>query len=340
MATAGSSKILRYGVFIMVVLTTIYFLFLVREVLLSFFLGGILAYLLFRPVSYLEKKGVKRLWGILLVYLLLFAGLFMFFSLAVPAMVMELNQMTKILPDYAEQAEDIGQKIDGMELGKLTPILKENLKQIETKLFEGLKGFLGGFYNFLGKILALIFSPILAFYIVNDWEKIRDAFLGLFAPSARREIKSVLGKVDDALIEFLKGHLIIATFVGIFTGIAAALLGVKFPFLIGFIAGVADLIPYFGAIFGGFFAVLIAFSNSLQLALYMGLAVMLIQQIESNLITPRIMGGKLGMHPLLIVFALLAGGKLIGIWGMLLAVPLAASLKVIAEWAFLKLVEN
>lgn len=340
MSLAGSSRIIRYSFFIMVVLATIYFLFLVREVLLSFFLGGILAYLLFRPISFLERKGIKRLWGILLVYLLMFSALFIFFSLAVPAMVVELNQMTEVIPDYADQARDISQSIDGMELGKLTPILKENLEEIENRLLEGLKDFLGGFYSFLGKILALAFSPILAFYIINDWEKIRDAVLSLFSPSARREIKTVLGRVDVALIEFLKGHLIIAAFVGIFTGVAAALLRVKFPFLIGFIAGVADLVPYFGAIFGGIFAVFIAFSSSLRLALYMALAVLIIQQVESNIVTPRIMGGKLGMHPLLIVFALLAGGKLMGIWGMLLAVPLAAAIKVIAEWVFLKMVES
>ena len=336
----ANSKIYRYFFFIVVVLATIYFLFLVREVLLTFFLGAVLAYLLFRPISFLERKGLKRVWAILLLYLLLLAVFSLFFSLAVPAMVVELDQMAGILPDYAEQARDMAKSIDGMELGKLTPVLKENLNQIENKLFEGLENFLGGFYSFLGKFLALAFSPILAFYIINDWEKIRDAFLGLFSPSFRREIKAVLEKIDEALIEFLKGHLIIATFVGIFTGIAAALLGVKFPLLIGLVAGVADLVPYFGAFLGGFFALLIALSESLQLALYMGLAVLLIQQVESNIITPRIMGGKLGMHPLLIVFALLAGGKLMGIWGMLLAVPLAAALKVVIQWAFLKMVES
>ena len=336
----ASSKIYRYFFFIVVVLATIYFLFLVREVLLTFFLGAVLAYLLFRPISFLERKGLKRVWAILLLYLLLLAVFSLFFSLAVPAMVVELNQMAGILPDYADQARDMAKSIDGMELGKLTPILKENLNQIENKLFKGLENFLGGFYSFLGKFLALAFSPILAFYIINDWEKIRDAFLGLFSPSFRREIKALLEKIDEALIEFLKGHLIIATFVGIVTGIAAALLGVKFPLLIGLVAGVADLVPYFGAFLGGFFAILIALSESLQLALYMGLAVLLIQQVESNIITPRIMGGKLGMHPLLIVFALLAGGKLMGIWGMLLAVPLAAALKVVIQWAFLKMVES
>lgn len=336
----ASSKIYRYFFFIVVVLATIYFLFLVREVLLTFFLGAVLAYLLFRPISFLERKGLKRVWAILLLYLLLLTVFSLFFSLAVPAMVVELNQMAGILPDYADQARNMAKSIDGMELGKLTPVLKENLNQIENKLFEGLKNFLGGFYSFLGKFLALAFSPILAFYIINDWEKIRDSFLGLFSPSFRREIKAVLDKIDEALIEFLKGHLIIATFVGIFTGTAAALLGVKFPLLIGLVAGVADLVPYFGAFLGGFFAILIALSESLQLALYMGLAVVIIQQVESNIITPRIMGGKLGMHPLLIVFALLAGGKLMGIWGMLLAVPLAAALKVVIQWAFLKMVES
>ena len=99
------------------------------------------------------------------------------------------------------------------------------------------------------------------------------------------------------------------------------------------------MIPYFGAFLGGVPAVAVALTESWQLALYMALAIFVIQQVEGGLITPRVIGDKLGIHPLVIVFALLSGGKLLGIWGMLLAVPLAAVLRVLISWLYLKLVE-
>ncbi|HZJ84343.1 MAG TPA: AI-2E family transporter, partial [Syntrophomonadaceae bacterium] len=193
-------------------------------------------------------------------------------------------------------------------------------------------------YNLLGKVLAIIFSPILAFYILNDWEKIRETFLKLFSPAARRALINLFSEIDLVLIEFFKGHLLVATFVGVLIGFLALILGVNFPLLIGILSGITNLIPFFGAFLGGIPAVAVALSESFKLALYMTIGIFVVQQIESNLITPNVIGGKLGLHPLVIVFVLLAGGKLAGIWGMLLAVPLAAILKIIVKWLYLKLI--
>src|SRR5690606_4725537 len=132
---------------------------------------------------------------------------------------------------------------------------------------------------------------------------------------------------------------LVASFVGLMVGLAAFLLGVKYPLILGIISGVTNLIPYFGAFLGAIPAVAVALTDSWRLALYMALAIFAIQQVESGLITPRVIGNRLGLHPLVIVFALLSGGKLLGIWGMLFAVPLAAALKVFISWFYLKLVK-
>lgn len=336
-----TGRILRYLLFFMMASAIIYFFFLVREVLYTFALGAILAYLLFRPVSIMGKKGLKRVWAILILYLLVIIILTAFFSLALPGMVKELGDLAGLLPGYAQTIDDFTGRMGKMDMtGQLTPLIDENINQAKNSIYNMLKNFVGSFYDLLGKLLALIFSPILAFYIMNDWEKIKNGFLNLLSPRARRQVLILTEEIDDALIEFLKGHLMVAAFVGTATGLAALLAGVKFPLLIGVLAGVADLIPYFGPFLGAVPAVLIALTDSLHLAFTMALAVLIIQQVESNIITPRIIGGRLGMHPLLIVFALLSGGELWGIWGMLAAVPVAAVLKVIAGWAYLKLVEQ
>jgi predicted PurR-regulated permease PerM len=336
----NSRKLSHYFIFAVALIISVYFLYLVREVLLTFFLGALLAYLLFRPVAFIEKKGLKRVWSIIALYLGVAVIASIILVLAVPGLVTELSKLAELYPQYAQQAQQMAGRLDEINAPEqLNQVINKNLGKIESYIYQALNSFLSGFYNFLGKILALIFSPILAFYIMNDWEKIRESFLNLFSPRARHEIIMVSGQIDNVLIEFIKGHLTVAAFVGCGIGIAAAFIGVKFPLLIGILSGITNLVPYFGPILGGIPAIALAASDSFRLALYMTIAIVVIQQLESNLITPKIMGDKLGLHPLVIVFALLAGGKLLGIWGMLFAVPVTAVLKVIVGWSYLKLVE-
>ncbi|MDD3893463.1 MAG: AI-2E family transporter [Syntrophomonadaceae bacterium] len=334
------NKLARYILFLVVITATIYFLYLVREVLFSFVAAAILAYLLFRPVLFIESKGIKRPIAIIILYFLLFGTAAALLAFAVPGIVSELSQLTELIPEYAEEAKDMTAKVDDLNIpGEVKQIFDENIKKVNSYVYHGLRAFITSLYSLLGKVAAIIFSPILAFYILNDWEKIRDGLLQLLSPKARREISIVFNQIDNVLLEFLKGHLLVALFVGIAVGIAALIIGVKLPLLLGIIAAVTNLIPYFGAFLGGLPAVLLALSQSMADAAYMLIAVAVIQQIEGNVITPKIIGNKLGMHPLLIVFSILAGGKIMGFWGLLLAVPGAAVIKVIISWCYLKIVE-
>ncbi len=320
-------------------MATIYFLFVVREVLLTFIFASFLAYILFRPVLFIEKWGIPRIWAILLLYLILIAIFSTLLALAIPGLVRELGELGKLLPGYAEEASDLAKQLDNTSMpARFNEVVRENIGKIESLIYSSLQNFITIMYNLLGKVLAIIFSPILAFYILNDWEKIRETFLKLFSPAARRALINLFSEIDLVLIEFFKGHLLVATFVGVLIGFLALILGVNFPLLIGILSGITNLIPFFGAFLGGIPAVAVALSESFKLALYMTIGIFVVQQIESNLITPNVIGGKLGLHPLVIVFVLLAGGKLAGIWGMLLAVPLAAILKIIVKWLYLKLI--
>lgn len=334
-------KIIRYLLLIVVLLVTAYFFYRVWEVIVSFLIGGLLAYFLYRPVRWAECHGLPRLWSILLVYVILFGVLGLFLWFAVPGLVRELTAVGKMLPAYADQAQNLAYQLEHMQLpDRLQQIVRENTHKIENVLYGAIKGLLAGIYSFFSKALVIIFAPILAFYILKDWEKIGESFFRLLSPQMRHEINRLFLQIDEVLIEFFKGHLLVSTLVGTLTGTAAAILGVKFALLIGIIAGVSNLVPYFGPILGGIPAVALALSQSPRLAVYMAIAILLIQQTESNFITPKIIGDRLGMHPLMIVFALLCGGKLFGIWGMLLAVPVTASLKIILTFAYLKLLDD
>ncbi|MEN6460242.1 MAG: AI-2E family transporter [Syntrophomonas sp.] len=336
-----SNKTGRYILLMVVVLATIYFLYMVREVVITFLIGAILAYILFRPVQYIEKKGISRIWAITTLYIVVLGTFIVFSWMALPHVVEELSDIAFTLPKYADQAQDVAAKVEKMDLpAQVHQLVRENTIKIEKYIYSSLKGFIAVFYKLISKIFIVIFAPILAFYMLKDWERIRDSFLKLLSPQTRRSFQVVGGEIDIALINFLKGHLLISLLVGIATGMAAFIIGVKFALLIGIISGISNLVPYFGPLLGGIPAVALALSESSRLAIYMTLAILVIQQLESNFITPRIIGDKLGLHPLVIVFALMTGGQLLGIWGMLLAVPVTAVFKVIVNFMFFKMVEQ
>ncbi|NLV20753.1 MAG: AI-2E family transporter [Syntrophomonadaceae bacterium] len=334
------NKVFRYIIFGVVAFATLCFVYLVREVVYTFLAGALLAYFLFRPVVFIEQRGLPRIWGIVIIYLLLAALAALLLWIAVPRLIKELNEFAAMMPAYAAQLEDISGRMHNLHLpGKLDLMLQDNTARIENFIFAQLKGMVNGIYAFFSKALVIVFAPILAIYIIKDWEKIKAALLFILPPASRREALILTDRIDSVWIEYLKGHLLVSALVGLATGIAALIIGVEFALVIGIIAALTNLVPYFGPILGGIPAIALALVQSWQDGLYMAIAIILIQQLESNLLTPKIIGDKLGMHPLIVVFALLAGGELLGILGMLIAVPLTAALRIIISSAYLKFVE-
>ena len=335
-----SNKLFRYIIFGGVALATFCFAYLVREVVCTFLAGGLMTYFLFRPVALLERHGIPRGWGIAIVYLLLGAITAVLLWIAVPRLLQEINEAAARLPAYAAQLQEFSGRIHDVHLpGKLDLMLQDNLDRIEKSIFALIKDMVNSIYTFFSKVLIIVFAPILAVYMIKDWEKIKAALLFILPPAARRETVILTSRIDAVWIEYLKGHLLVSALVGMATGLAAVLIGVDFALVIGIVAAITNLVPYFGPILGGIPAILLALVQSWQNGLYMAIAILLIQQLESNVLTPKIIGDKLGMHPLAVVFALLAGGKLFGIFGMLIAVPLAAALRIIISHVYLKFVE-
>ena len=335
------NKYFRIIIFCGVVGATFYFLFLVRDVVLSFLIGGILAYFLYRPVLWMERKGIIRAWAIIILYVVLIVSLGSILWFTIPNLIKELSNVAALLPEYSKELEEFLDQINGMQWpGKLDEIIRQNTYNFENYIYATLQSFISGASSLASKALIIVFAPIMAFYILKDWDGIKTALANLLPPVVRREFGGLARQIDCVIIEFSKGYLMISAMIGVLIGIAAALIGVKYALLIGIISAVGELIPYFGPILGGIPAIGLALAQSPSDAMYMAAAIVVIQQIESNIITPRLMGDRVGMHPLMMVFALLAGGELMGIGGMLIAVPLASTLKIIGHYLYLKIVES
>ncbi|MBV4418681.1 AI-2E family transporter [Clostridium tyrobutyricum] len=183
--------------------------------------------------------------------------------------------------------------------------------------------------NLSGSLLYLIIVPIIVYYFLADGKHIKHSLLSLFPVKSRSSIVKIGCHVDKILGRYILSQLILSLFVGIVTFIILILLKVDFPFILSLINAFFNIIPYFGPIFGAIPAIFLAFTNSPKTAVEVIICLYVLQQLEGNILCPKITGDSISMHPLTVIILLLLGGKIAGFIGMVAAVPLGAAIKVI-----------
>lgn len=325
--------------------TIVFFLFLVRDILTPFLLAAALAYLANPLVNAFERREIPRSLAIILVYTVFVVAAVLTIYGLIPAWTRELNAVLLNLPLMAQQIERSTLnwvnnlvRLPGSELLKevITVSIHRGemiLENLSARVLDSLLGLFPRAFN-------LVLAPFLAYYLLRDQELIRTTLLSLVPHDKRHDVQDVLREVNRVIAGFLRGQIIVSIFVGSFIGLALLLLRVDYALLIGAFAGLLDIIPYFGPIIGAIPAVALALLKSPVTALWVIAAFVAANQIESMVLQPRIVGGHVGLHPLTVIFAILAGGKLLGIWGMLVAVPLTAAIKVLANYGLDKLISS
>nr|WP_092067270.1 AI-2E family transporter [Dendrosporobacter quercicolus]NSL46498.1 AI-2E family transporter [Dendrosporobacter quercicolus DSM 1736]SDL52975.1 Predicted PurR-regulated permease PerM [Dendrosporobacter quercicolus] len=328
-----SKQQVRLSIILLVALAAVYFLWLVRSGLYPFIIGLFLAYLLNPAVCYLETKGFKRLWAILLLYILLFSILLGGGSQLIPLLVRELEDFGAELPQMAAKVAELIQMIQNQYQNAGLPFsmrtaLDQAVLRMETETQMFVSAVAQGIVNMLSHAIGLVVSPVLAFYLLHDWYLIKEELLSLLPGRWRTEILSIFKDINKVLNGVIRGQIIIAVFVGMLISTGLYFLNLKYALLIGILAGVLDVIPYFGAIIGAAPAVAMALLFSPVLALKVALLFFVVHQLEGAVIQPKIMGESVGLHPLSVIFFVFIGGEVGGLAGMLLGVPLAAIGKV------------
>ena len=315
--------------------------------LMPFFIALIVAFLLYKPAVAIEKfftnkiklkKGARPL-SVLIVYIL--AGLLIyFFGMKLYTPLSEsLTELVGNIPGYLNQAQKFIAEnkdneilasidIDGI-IAKVTSFDLSSLLSPE-KLFDYLNKVKGLFTTILDIFVVIVLSV----YILLGRSKIK-AFLKKFGMAMfddRKYVKygTYFINSNKILLDFLSCQLLDGCIMGILTSIAMLIIGVKYPILLGCFIGIFNLIPFFGAIIAIAISVLITlFTGGLKTALIMGIVVIIIQQIDSNIINPKILGEGLDVNPILVILSVIIGGELFGVLGMFLAVPVAAIIKMI-----------
>lgn len=322
------------------------FIWIFKAVLTPFVLGVVIAYLLNPLVKRFSTKGVKRATISALMIALFFVVVTALVALITPIIARESAELIKAMPDYLDKLFDLIQPytlglkesfgdsyIDDAEV-----FLKENISKVLSVSGGIANGIAAGGQVLIGAVTTLILTPLVAFYMMSEWPTIVRWVEGLIPRHNEKMIKDLLKQIDAKLSGFIRGQLTVAFLLGIIYAVALTVAGLNYGFLIGITAGVLSIIPMVGSTIGLLVAVAVAWfqAGEIQYALIIATIFIVGQIVEGNILSPKLLGKSVGLHPLWILFALMAGGSLLGILGMLIAVPVAAVIGVLVSFSILQ----
>ncbi|GER66252.1 UPF0118 membrane protein YrrI [Weizmannia acidilactici] len=294
-------------------------------------IGSFIAYILHPLVEFLHQNGLPRGLAILIIYLLFFGGIAYGVYRGLPLVIAQMNDLSEHIPQFADQYRDgvaylqtsMKHWPDGLQ-----DQIDERIERFELWLTENVSNAINVLMKLLNYAIALAVIPFISFYLLKDFEHVKKAALALTPKKWRQSALSFLRDVDRSIGGYIRGQLLDCLIIGFLSFVAFAILGIKYPILLGIIIGVTNVIPYFGPILGAIPVSVIAATISLKYVVYVLVIVFVLQFIESNILSPFIVGKSLHLHPLFIIIALIVGEEIGGIAGLILAVPALAIMKV------------
>ena len=300
-------------------------------IILPFIIGAFITYLLHPIVEKLHEKGLHRGLAIILIYFIFFGGIGVALYKGIPAIIDQLKDLSESAPAFAEQyrgwIDQLQSHTRAWPDGLQTRI-NDGIGIFEKKMDSLLTIIVNILMNFLNSALILLIIPFIAFYMLKDFALIKRAVWYITPKKWRKKGSLFLKDVDESLGSYIRGQLLVCVIIGSISALLFWVFHLKYSLLLGLIVGATNVIPYFGPIIGAVPAVIIAATTSVKLVIITLVIVFGLQFLEGNILSPFIVGKSLHMHPLVIMFALTAGGEIGGILGLILAVPILAVLKV------------
>jgi predicted PurR-regulated permease PerM len=323
--------------------------YLLQDVLLPFVAGALVAYFLAPVVAALEKRHVPRWLGTTLALLLFLAGMIAIGMLVVPALSAQLQALIGHIPGLIDALQHrfgdwmpLLERQFGTSLDELKANAGSSAADIAGFLVRVLGRLVAGGFFVINTLSLLIIMPIVAFYILRDWPTIVATVDGWLPRPAAPTVRRLLAEMDHIVAGFIRGVGLVCLTLAIYYAGALSLVGLQFGLMIGIFTGIATFIPIFGSLFTFLIALLLALGQFsdwtpiLLVALVYGIG----QILEGQVLTPLLVGHRVGLHPLWVIFALMAAGALFGFLGVLLAVPLGAAVGVLTRFAIARYRES
>ncbi|MEM6588693.1 MAG: AI-2E family transporter [Pseudomonadota bacterium] len=309
------------------------------DVILPFVLGMAIAYFLDPVADRLERMGLSRALSVTVITLFVIVIFIMMTLLVVPTLISQAANLVAVAPQLFEQLHTF--LIDRFpalfdEASTIRQSLSSLGETIQSKGAQFIEAVLSSVGSLINVVVLIVIVPVVAFYLLYDWDRMVAEVDKLLPRDHAPTIRNLAGDIDRTLASFIRGMGTVCLILGTYYAIALMLVGLQFGLIVGAIAGLVTFIPYLGAIIGGALAIGLAlfqfWGDWLSIGLVVGIFV-LGQVMEGNVLTPKLVGSSVGLHPVWLIFALSVFGALFGFVGMLVAVPVAAAIGVLARFA-------
>jgi len=339
-----NNRLFTYAIYTLLGLVILYMLILIHPILFSiyrflsavltpFIIAMIVSYLLNPIVNMLNWRKVPRTAAVLIIYAVFITSLTVILMNFIPIFMKQLNELNEHLPEVTMQAQNWFEKFNNNDMlpESVRQGLRESLRKIEQSVAHSIADFISRIDSTINVIFTALTIPFLAFYMLKDIQLIEKTALAIVPSARRKQVVKLFMDIDKALGNYVRGQLLVCLIVGILAYIGYSIVRLPYPILFASVAAVCNIIPYIGPFLGAAPAILMAATVSMRLVLFVIVVNWIVQMIESNVVSPQIVGKTLHLHPLMIIFSLLAGGYIAGIIGLILAVPFVAVIKVIMQ---------
>ncbi len=309
------------------------------DVILPFVLGGAIAYCLDPIADRFERLGLSRMTATIFITLLAVVLFILLALLVIPTLIAQTLNLVQVAPQIIQTLQGwLTERFP--ELLDVESTLRKSLQDIaatiQSRGVQVVETLLSSAMSLVNVVVLIVLVPVVTFYLLLDWDNLVAKVDSLLPRDHAPAVRQIAVDIDRTLASFIRGQGTVCLILGTYYAAALMLTGLQFGLVVGFVAGLITFIPYVGAIVGGALAVGLAlfqfWGEWIWVAAVAGVF-MLGQFLEGNVLTPNLVGSSVGLHPVWLIFALAAFGTAFGFVGMLVAVPLAAAIGVIARFA-------
>lgn len=314
---------------VVVVLLGVYLLFYLADVFLTIFVVIILSAALSPLVEKMKSKlGLSRIMSILLIYLGLLLVISVFVYTVVPLVTDQFQNFSHNLPDYAKKTSSLFNSLVDSSYGS-----SNSIQSASGALGNVAGAFVQSASSFFGGVATVFYILVLTLFFLLEEDGIRKFLVALLPIGQKSFVIEVSKKISDKLGSWLAGQVTLMLIIGVLSGLAFWIVGLPYALTLGIVAGLLEVVPTIGPILAAIPAVVIAYLDSPWKAAVVLIIAIVIQQLENQFIVPKVMQKAIGVSPFIILVALLVGGKLAGVMGVLMAVPTVAAISVLTkEW--------
>lgn len=308
----------------------------------ALFISILLAFLLNPIVNFMENKGIKRGVGTIITYITILLIIVFLFVSIIPDLITQISSLVSNLPSSINytyrQIEKllINYNIDLKILSNIRTEVNKYLLELANNIPEWTGTFLTAVQGSISSFISMVLVPIITYYLIVDKDKIIAGIYNAIPKNIKHDASYLYREINFAMNDFVRNRAIMCVFVGFAYGIMLSIFRLPFAWPIGFLAMIFDIVPYIGPVVATVPALIFAFIQSPILFIWVAVLSWLIQLVEQNIIGTKLFSGASGLHEIVVLLSIIIGGGILGVWGMILSVPIVLVFKILFEFASLK----